>query len=116
MRETASSRVLFSFEELQERGDDALRLAGVAAAIGDDGVLHGGRVLHLHCSQGALGHPPAPPLAPHHPPPARPPAAPRRRPSPSPRSTLSWAGSSEPSSITPRGLTPAERNAPCVIS
>src|SRR3989442_5179456 len=45
------SRVLFGPEQLQERGHDAFRLAGVPAAVGDDRVLHPWRVQHFHGSQ-----------------------------------------------------------------
>src|SRR3989442_4539692 len=45
------SRVLFGPEQLQERGHDAFRLAGVPAAVGDDRVLHRWRVQHLHGAQ-----------------------------------------------------------------
>src|SRR5947209_6858729 len=45
------SRVLFGPEQLQERGHDAFRLAGVPAAVGDDRVLHRGRVQHFHGAQ-----------------------------------------------------------------
>src|SRR5438046_1438360 len=45
------SRVLFGPEQLQERGHDAFRLAGVAAAVGDDRVLHRWRVQHFHGAQ-----------------------------------------------------------------
>src|SRR6266545_7354470 len=50
-RRTPGFPQLFAFQELQERGDDALGLAGIAAPVGDDRVLHRRRVLHLDPAQ-----------------------------------------------------------------
>src|SRR5213596_26140 len=97
------SRVLFGLEQLQERGHDAFRLAGVAAAVGDDRVLHRWRVQHFHGAQRLARK-----LASY--------SRARKKCDAKVAFDHLLAASMESSSIKPRRLTPAERNAPCVIS